>query len=99
MALNRKKLQPKTIPRSEPPASSNGHERNVDPGVSASQMAPVLLDYYAVRPLLSPDVHINVHAHSVDYIHGPRWLLRVRVTDFYLGQLAIHITLQERMRI
>lgn len=59
MALtNRKKLPPQTVPRSEPPASINGHERNVDPGVSVSQMAPVLLDYYAVPPLFSPDVHL-----------------------------------------
>lgn len=52
-------------------------ENNVDPGISASQAVPVLLDYYSVRFCFFLLKSLKSWIGS-DFVHGTRWMLRVR---------------------
>jgi hypothetical protein len=55
----------------------NNVRKRVDSGISASQMMPMLLDYYTVSSLAPLSTPLNSQVVS-DVVDGAGWLLHVR---------------------
>jgi hypothetical protein len=63
--------------RGPPIRPENGVVPSVDPGISASQMVPILLDYYTVHCYRAFTKSLNSWV-KPDFVDGTGWLLRVR---------------------